>query len=237
MAKPRILLAENDPSHRLLINSILGNKRYNIVDVSNGVEAVERFSEEDFDIVMLDIDMPLLNGFGAMAEIRKIKKEFSVPIILVTGKGGDSDDIALGLRSGADDFITKPFRTEELRARVEAWCRLSNFQREQIKQQRELAQFRLLAQVVITLSHYVYNAIAPISLLCQTTRPENEEKVREMIRVTKEQLDKIVGVVKSLGDIAQQTTIKTIEYPGAEEQMIDISETMERYLGKLKSNG
>jgi len=234
MAKPRILLAEGDPTHRLLIKSILGENRYTIVEVEDGIKAVEAFSREDFDLVMLDVDLPHLSGFGTMSEIRKIKKEFNVPIVLVTGKGGDSEEIAEGLRSGADDFITKPFRTEEMRARVEALYRLSSSQREQIKQQKELAQFRLLAQVVITLSHYIYNAVNSISLYCQTTRPADEDKVREMISVTEEQLKKIVAVVKSLDEIAQQTTIKTVEYPGAELEMIDISETLEKYLGKIK---
>jgi len=234
MANPRILLAEGDPTHRLLIKSILGENRYTIVEVEDGIKAVEAFSREDFDLVMLDVDLPHLSGFGTMSEIRKIKKEFNVPIVLVTGKGGDSEEIAEGLRSGADDFITKPFRTEEMRARVEALYRLSSSQREQIKQQKELAQFRLLAQVVITLSHYIYNAVNSISLYCQTTRPADEDKVREMISVTEEQLKKIVAVVKSLDEIAQQTTIKTVEYPGAELEMIDISETLEKYLGKIK---
>jgi len=246
MANPRILLAEGDPTHRLLIKSILGENRYTIVEVEDGIKAVEAFSREDFDLVMLDVDLPHLSGFGTMSEIRKIKKEFNVPIVLVTGKGGDSEEIAEGLRSGADDFITKPFRTEEMRARVEALYRLSSSQREQIKQQKELAKFDLLKQVVITLAHYINDANSTISLYCQTTPPEDKDKVREMIRKTMEQSCKIVAVVESLNKMmeslekdAERTGIKTVEsikvteyIPGV--KWVDIRETFRKCLSETR---
>jgi CheY-like chemotaxis protein len=215
-----------------LIKSILGEDRYSFLEVLNGLDAVEAFGRDDLDLVILDVDMPLLDGFGAISEIRKIKKEFSVPIILVTAKGGDSDAFAEGLRSGADDYITKPFKTEELRARVEAFIRLSNSQREQIKQSTELTQYRLLGQVVITLSHYINNAVNSISLYCQTTRPEDVEKVREMTRVTIEHIDRIHAVVKSLQEIAEKTTdLRTEAYPGGLEI---IKLAIEKHLGRIK---
>jgi len=234
MNKPRILLAENDHSHRLLIKSILGRDRYTFVEVVNGLQAVEAFSEEDFDLVMLDVDLPVLNSFDAMVRIRKIKREFNVPILLVAAKGGNSDEIARGLRSGADDFIAEPFRAEELRARVEAFCRLSSTQREKIQQQKELAKFDLFKQMVTTVSHHISNAVHIIILSCQSQQrhPGDEDNVRRMINDIKKQSRRITAVVKSLEEIAEHTTIKTTaKFPGSDERMIDIIETWKDIIG------
>lgn len=115
----RILVADDDPSIATLIQVTLKDPRYEIVAVKNGLEALKAFGEGSFDMVMLDVMMPYVDGFDAC---RRIREHSDVPIIILTSRDG-TDDIVHGFELGADDYITKPFRTMELMARVDAILR------------------------------------------------------------------------------------------------------------------
>lgn len=117
----RILIADDDPSIATLIQITLKDPRYEIVAVSNGLEALKAFEEKDndVDVVILDVMMPYVDGFEACERIRE---QSDVPIVILTSRDG-TDDIIHGFELGADDYITKPFKTVELMARVEAILR------------------------------------------------------------------------------------------------------------------
>lgn len=117
----RILIADDDPSIATLIQVTLKDPRYEIVAVKNGLEALKEFEEKDrdFDVVILDVMMPYVDGFEACERIRE---QSDVPIVILTSRDG-TDDIIHGFELGADDYITKPFKTVELIARVEAILR------------------------------------------------------------------------------------------------------------------
>lgn len=117
----RILVADDDPSIATLIQVTLKDPRYELVAVKNGLEALKAFedSQVPFDVVILDVMMPYVDGFEACERIRETS---DVPIIILTSRDG-TDDIIHGFELGADDYITKPFKTVELMARVEAILR------------------------------------------------------------------------------------------------------------------
>ncbi len=117
----RILVADDDPSIATLIQVTLKDPRYELVAVSNGLEALKAFEDSQlpFDVVILDVMMPYVDGFEACERIRETS---DVPIIILTSRDG-TDDIIHGFELGADDYITKPFKTVELMARVEAILR------------------------------------------------------------------------------------------------------------------
>ncbi len=115
----RILVADDDPSIATLIQVTLKDPRYEIVPVKNGLEALKAFEEQVFDVLILDVMMPYIDGFEACEQIRA---QSDVPIIILTSRDG-TDDIVHGFELGADDYITKPFKTAELIARVEAILR------------------------------------------------------------------------------------------------------------------
>jgi two-component system response regulator MtrA len=115
----RILFADDDPSIATLIQVTLSGSRYEVVVVKNGLEALKAFSDSAFDIVLLDVMMPYVDGFEAC---KRIREQSDVPIIMLTARDG-SDDIVQGFELGSDDYITKPFKTVEVIARIEAILR------------------------------------------------------------------------------------------------------------------
>jgi DNA-binding response OmpR family regulator len=93
-----------------------------VVEAMDGQEALERFSEQRFDLVVLDIMLPKLDGIEVC---RRVRTRSQVPIIMLTAKGDEADKVA-GLEMGADDYITKPFSVREFRSRVKAALRRGN---------------------------------------------------------------------------------------------------------------
>ncbi len=115
----RILIVDDEPRYLRLLEANLKTEGYGVVTASDGLQAIEVFSSQPVDLVLLDVMMPRLDGFGACQRIR----EFSnVPIIILTAKGEEQDRVK-GLDLGADDYLVKPFSATELLARVRAVLR------------------------------------------------------------------------------------------------------------------
>lgn len=118
MAK-RILIVDDEPRYLRLLEANLRTEGYEVVTASDGAQAVDVFSNQPIDLVLMDVMMPKLDGFGATQRIR----EFSnTPIIVLTAKGDEQDRVR-GLDLGADDYLVKPFSATELLARVRAVLR------------------------------------------------------------------------------------------------------------------
>lgn len=121
----RILLAEDEKSLSNALVSIFKHNNYSIDAVYNGIEAIEKAKNGVYDVIVLDVMMPLLDGISALKEIRKLN--ITTPVLMLTAKTEIEDKI-LGLDSGADDYLTKPFVVPELLARVRALSRRGNYQ-------------------------------------------------------------------------------------------------------------
>jgi len=120
MSDIRILLAEDDSNLGTLLRNYLAAKSYETILCINGKLALEAFSGETYSLCILDIMMPEMDGITLAKEIRRINPE--MPVIFLTAKN-QKDDILEGFKSGADDYITKPFSMEELLYRIEAILR------------------------------------------------------------------------------------------------------------------
>jgi len=118
MAK-RVLIVDDEPRYLRLLEANLRTEGYEVVTAQDGQQAVDVFSGQPIDLVLLDIMMPRLDGFGATQRIREFS---SVPIIILTAKGEEQDRVR-GLDLGADDYLVKPFSATELLARVRAVLR------------------------------------------------------------------------------------------------------------------
>ena len=121
----KILVADDEPNIVRLLRLYLRNEGYDVVAAADGREALDRFSHESPDLVVLDLMMPELGGFEVCTEIRK---HSSVPVLILTARSDDVDKI-VGLEMGADDYITKPFNPREVVARVKAALRRRNWDR------------------------------------------------------------------------------------------------------------
>ena len=106
-SKSRILIIDNDPVMRLLMSETLPNDEYIIEEVSTGLDALKSISIQSPDVVLLDVEMPEMNGFEVCSEIRKKYDEHNISIIMVTGLD-DSQSIEKAFQLGATDFINKP---------------------------------------------------------------------------------------------------------------------------------
>lgn len=120
MNKFRILLAEDDNNLGILLQTYLNAKNYETILFNNGIMALKAFPTGLFGLCILDIMMPEMDGLTLAKEIRLINPD--IPIILLTAKN-QKEDIIDGFKSGADDYITKPFSMEELLYRIEAILR------------------------------------------------------------------------------------------------------------------
>lgn len=116
--KRRILVADDDPAIVNLIRIAL-EEEFEVVGVEDGLQALKRLQKEPFDLLILDIMMPYVDGFAVLYELRKTS---DLPVIILTAREG-THDVVQGFELGADDYLTKPFRVLELVARVKAILR------------------------------------------------------------------------------------------------------------------
>ncbi len=117
----RILLVDDEQSIQTLLSYPLRKDGYHVTSALDGSEALRRFEEGRFDLVILDLMLPRLGGVEVC---RQLRSRSQVPIIMLTAKGSETDKVA-GLEVGADDYITKPFSMREFRSRVKAALRRS----------------------------------------------------------------------------------------------------------------
>ena len=118
MAK-RVLIVDDEPRYLRLLEANLHTEGYEVITAQDGQQAIETFSTQPIDLILLDIMMPRLDGFATCQRIREFS---SVPIIILTAKGEEQDRVR-GLDLGADDYLVKPFSATELLARVRAVLR------------------------------------------------------------------------------------------------------------------
>lgn len=121
----RLLVVDDEERIRRLLNMYLSREGFQIDEAMDGAEALEKFEENHYDCILLDVMMPEKDGFEVLQEIRDKKDQ--TPIILLTAKGEESDRVT-GFETGADDYIVKPFSPREVVLRVKAILRRSNFQ-------------------------------------------------------------------------------------------------------------
>lgn len=118
MVNNKILIADDNPEIREVLNVLLSSEGYDVIEAKDGQEAIELISSE-IDLYILDIMMPVINGYQACIEIRK---KSNAPILFLTAKSQESDK-TLGFSSGGDDYLSKPFSYNELTTRVKALLR------------------------------------------------------------------------------------------------------------------
>lgn len=116
-AQKHILLVEDDESMGFLLKDSLENYSYRVTHLSDGESALLAFNEQPFDLCLLDVMMPNMDGFSLATEIKK--QDEDIPIIFLTAKALKEDRIK-GFKLGADDYVTKPFSVEELALRIKA---------------------------------------------------------------------------------------------------------------------
>ncbi|MDO8330946.1 MAG: response regulator [Fluviicoccus sp.] len=122
---PKVIVADDDDAIRSLMRMALENKGLDVLEAADGKEALELFRLHDVDLVMLDIRMPVMNGYEACQGIREMDRDHSIPIVMVTGLEDDSA-ITEAFLAGADEFVTKPINWLLLAHQVDFWINSSH---------------------------------------------------------------------------------------------------------------
>ena len=190
----RLLVVDDDTPTRMLLRSILTRQGYAVTEAGNGVEAVDIFRREHPDLVLLDVNMPLMNGFEACRRIRAIDHDDGTPVLMLTG----DDDLAAietAFNAGATDFITKPINPALISARVRyslrSWATYHELNRNRMRQEaaRQIARLGFwewhLANGTLhwsddltTLLDYEPGTLATVKALIAHTHPDDRARVR-----------------------------------------------------------
>ncbi len=200
----RILIAEDDPVNRRLVEANLTKWGHEVVACVDGVEAWEIFQHPGAPkLVILDWMMPRMDGVDLCRKIRELPHGKLDYIILLTAKG-DKEDVIEGLEAGANDYITKPFDSEELRARIRVGIRVVELQDRLIEAERN----RVLTQAAGAAAHEINQ---PLTVLVGTTelllvQLPQDLPLRPFIEALHEAAKKISEIVKKMGKIRQYVT-------------------------------
>ncbi len=202
MQKHRLLVVDDEWNMRNLIKIYLRNEPVQITEAQNGREALEFIEREPFDLVILDIMMPDIDGWEVC---RSIRQQSSIPILMLTART-DVKDVVRGLNEGADDYVTKPFVPEEFVARVHALLRRTKLNQED--KQRKLVFKDLVidddAKVVYVKGERINLTRKEFELLFLLASQPNRVFTREML------LDRIWGPEHIRDDRTVDTHVKNI---------------------------
>ncbi|MDQ1913691.1 ATP-binding protein [Paenibacillus sp. GD4] len=154
---PKIMVIDDDPVNLQIMSDMLGGQHYEVSTALSGAEALANLEQADFDLLIMDAMMPHMSGYELARIIRERYSASELPILLLTARSRP-EDIQAGFQSGANDYVTKPVSSLELKSRVRAWTELKI----SIEERLRIEAAWLQAQIQ---PHFLYNTINTISAL------------------------------------------------------------------------
>lgn len=154
----RVLIADDDPVNRLVLRSMLGPECTRVLFAQNGQEAVERYRQGDIDIILMDVYMPVMDGYEAASRIKAECSDEFVPIIFVTG-AIDDEALRRCIDSGGDDFITKPVNRVILGAKIASMRRIREMHGTLRRQTTQLESFQREMERDLDIAKYIFQNI------------------------------------------------------------------------------
>ncbi len=136
----RVLVVDDDPMNVKLVTAILKKDGYESITAGNGAEALEQARQNRPDLILLDVMMPVMDGYQATRELRQDPQTAGIPIIMITALNGTEDKLK-GLACGADEFLSKPVNSAELLARTKSMLRLKQYQDQLLLRTRSESAF------------------------------------------------------------------------------------------------
>lgn len=227
--RPRLLIADDDELSLLLMSQILENVG-DIDTARNGQEALLMIEKEEYDLVILDLMMPVMTGLDLLQVIRSRKDIASLPVILVSGIN-DEQKIAWGIRMGANDYLAKPVDTNVLHARVNTQIRLKQLsdERNHLIDRLQSAN-QLKTRMMQIASHDLKNPMNNLTMLTSVMLREvgENEKVAKMLQMQKDSLATMVAVVNDFLD----TTVSHTDGMNLELQAIDCMPILQQIISQ-----
>jgi len=218
----RTLFADDDSIARTLMAAVLADLGHDATVVEDGAAAWAAYEREPVPLVVLDINMPGLDGLSVCRKIRAHPRGVETFVVVVTARDG-REDLAQVLEAGANDYVTKPCTPENLRARLEiAGVRVQQDAARRAAE-AELARARWLAgigETTIALEHEINNPLSALLGHAELLMMDEggDPELREQLRIIQEQAGRIAAVVRRL---AQLKNPQSVEYVGG-ARMIDL---------------
>lgn len=234
-SKALILVADDEPIIVEVLKTKLEKAGYSVEIASNGKAALKKIADLTPDLLILDIKMPEMDGYEVCQRIRQNEDTRGLPILMLTAYGG-VDHIVQGLEMGADDYVTKPFQSEEVLMRVRSLLRVRRIEKELREKETFLARVETLGQLLVTIAHHINNSLAIISGRAQATKEGNSEQLQQLKDACTKETARIDAVIKSLEDMANKMKISTASYAGIEDAMLDIEAEIKRKLGNIEKD-
>jgi signal transduction histidine kinase len=240
--KPTILIVDDEPALLLGLAATIKRHGYNVITATNGRDGLQKAKEALPDLILSDVMMPPPNGFE-LRRIMSLDSDLaSIPFIFLTARSNVEDRVS-GMREGADDYITKPFATEELLARIEAVFRRVKTEqergREQMKAIAEQDMNRLRHEILQNLHHELRtplsNILMPLELVANNkfSNPEEQSRFINIALSNADRLESLVTDLILLSNI-DQGNLNTIRQPIDLDMHIltPIRKRLERYQSK-----
>ena len=211
----RILLVDDNADLRAYVADLLRRAFPNVISATNGREALELARAEPPDLVISDVMMPILDGFGLARALRADERTRGIPIILLSARAGDESTVE-GLKHGADDYLVKPFSARELLARVRTQLDMTRIRRE--LNERDTIEKHLRDTLkardewLTVVSHELRTPVSALALSVQTlmrglTSPEASAKVS----ATQKNLERLLSQIEALIDVAELASGQPLE--------------------------
>lgn len=220
-AKGHILIIDDDVELRDLVSrrlQMVGYKTSLAIDGEDGFESMQK----NPDLVLTDVDMPRLDGFGFLNLLRAEPKYRQVPVIVMTAHAGRGEDAARGLQLGANDYVRKPFNWDELLARVQTQLRVRDAHRLTVEKQRDLAVIELAGAA----AHEINNPLAAVMARAELMRERmnTSHDLYEDMNKLNALLERIAEVVKKMGQVRRYQVrhycggVNILDLDGASEE-------------------
>lgn len=213
----KVLIAEDDLTSRIMLQTVLNKWGYEVTGVSDGEEAWNFLQTTDApQLLVLDWIMPRIDGFTLCRRLRAKDGTEPLYILLVTSKG-EPNDIVRGLEAGADDYVTKPYDLEELRARIGAGQRVLELLHEVARHQKLQGVLEMAGAVCHELNQPLH-IVSGYSEMLLIDLDSNDPQA-EILRVIKSQVDRIAELTRRIMRI---TKYRTKDYLGGRHAIVDI---------------
>jgi DNA-binding response OmpR family regulator len=186
MEKFKVLVIDDEPEIVKIISIVLEKEEYNVLAAFNGQTGFKILSESNPDLVLMDWEMPVMNGIETLKKIKSEPQFQNTPVIMITGRMTSIENLKTAYQAGAIDFIRKPIESVELVARVKSMLMLADYYKQSIKQKDwELTFISKDLQQSFSLNHRI---ISPLEIVYSTLKNENHpeaERLNSVIRQLK----------------------------------------------------
>ena len=201
--KPQVLIADDNADMRYYIVRLLSDQ-YRVEAVADGLQALTACRKSSPDLVLSDVMMPRLDGFGLLRALRADARTRDIPVIMLSARAGEESRIE-GMAAGADDYLVKPFSARELVARVAAHLQMVRIRRESAGALREAD--RRKDEFLATLAHELLNPLAPIrnSLHILRLAKEDTSCHEHVVEMMERQVNHMVRLVNDLMEVSRIT--------------------------------